>query len=158
MPGPPPKRSEERTSRHVPANGHARKGDLMPVARIPNADPNWHKRAKSWYKSLRTSGMSAYYQDSDWATAQMIGDYITLWYKRPRAMDMANIMSLMAQLGTTEGARRGVLRVELSEPEETAEDAQIAAIQEYKAILAGGSGNATPAPDFEDVIDVEIEE
>ena len=141
MPGPPPKRSEERSRRGEPVSGPARQGELRPV-RIPNADPAWHKRAKSWYASLRTSGMCDYYQDSDWASAQIIADYITLWYSRPRAMDFANIMAMMAQLGTTEGARRGVLRLELSEPTEEAEDAQIVAIQEYKAILGGQHGNA----------------
>ena len=135
MPGPPPKRTEERSRRGEPASGPARFGELRPV-KIPNADPKWHKRAKEWYSALRNSGQADYFQQSDWATAQMVGDYITLWYARPRAMDMVNIMGLMSQLGTTEGARRGVLRLELNKPEDEAVDAQIVAIQEYKSILA----------------------
>ena len=135
MPGPPPKRSEERTRRGEPASGPARHGELRPV-KIPNADPKWHKRAKAWYASLKTSGMADFYQDSDWTTAQIIADYITLWYERPRAMDMANITGMMGKLGSTEGDRRATLRIELSEPAVEEQDAQVVAIAAYKDMLA----------------------
>lgn len=134
MPGPAPKKDAERTRNAEPASGAARHGELRPV-RIPSADGKWHKRATEWYKSLKTSGQSDYYQDSDWATAKIIADYLTMWYERPRAGDMANIEALMGKLGTTEGARRQVLRVELDEPTEDEHDAQIVAISTYQDML-----------------------
>lgn len=135
MPGPPPKRDAERARTNEPASGAARHGELRPV-NIPNADrKNWHPRAISWYESLKTSGQSDYFQDSDWATAKIVCDYLTQWYERPRAMDMANIMGLMAQLGTTEGSRRQILRVELDQPVVEEKSAQLVAIESYRDVL-----------------------
>lgn len=137
MPGPAPKRDAERTRRNVPESGAARHGQLRPTS-IPNADrKNWHPRAISWFDSLKTSGQSDFYQDSDWATAKIIADYLTRWYQNPKAMDMANIEAMMAKLGTTEGSRRQVLRVELEPAVEEDKSATLIAIDGYKdALLA----------------------
>lgn len=136
MPGPPPKRDAERARHNEPASGAARHGELRPVI-IPNADrKTWHKRATAWYESLKNSGQSDYFQESDWATAKIVCDYLTQWYERPRAMDMANIMGLMAQLGTTEGSRRQILRVELDQPAVEEKSAQLVAIESYRDVLA----------------------
>ena len=98
MPGPPPKKDAERTRNNVPESGAARHGQLRPVT-IPNADrKNWHPRALAWFESLKDSGQADYYQASDWAMAKVIADYLTLWYERPRAMDMANIFSITTLL------------------------------------------------------------
>jgi len=135
MPGPPPKRDAERTRNNTPESGAARHGQLRPVT-IPNADrKNWHPRALSWYEALKDSGQADYYQASDWAMAKVIADYLTLWYERPRAMDMANIFSMMGRLGTTEGDRRQVLRVELEPVVEEDKSATLIAIDGYKEAL-----------------------
>ena len=135
MPGPPPKRDAERTRTATPLSGAARHGQLRPVS-IPNADrKNWHPRALSWYESLKSSGQQDYYQDSDWQMAKIIADYLTLWYSKPRAMDMANIETMMSKLGTTEGARRQILRVELDEIVEEDRSATLIAIDGYKEAL-----------------------
>jgi hypothetical protein len=134
MPGPPPKREAERTHRGDPKSGVARHGELRPV-KIPPADKDWHKRAKELYRSLKTSGQADYYQDSDWAYARILCDYLTRWYQQPRAMDGANIEAMMSKLGMTEGSRRQILRVELDLPEEDKPDAQVVAITGYQNML-----------------------
>ena len=139
MPGPAPKRSEERTRRAEPASGAARSGELRPVS-IPRADPKWHPRAKAWFASLRSSGTADYYQNSDWAMALFACDLMTHIYEQRFyrcAQMIAELNAIMGRLGTTEGDRRSVLRLELSEPEEDLQDAQVVAIQAYKDILAG---------------------
>jgi hypothetical protein len=140
MPGPAPKRDAERVRTAEPASGAARHGGLRPVT-IPNADrKNWHPRAQSWFDSLKASGQQDFFQDSDWAMAKIICDYLTLWYERPRAMDMANIFAMMGRLGTTEGDRRQILRVELDAPEEEDKSASLIAIEGYRDLLTKKSG------------------
>lgn len=140
MPGPAPKRSAERVRTAEPASGAARMGELRPTS-VPNADrKNWHARATSWFDSLKTSGQADYFQDSDWATAKIIADYLTLWYDRPRAMDMANIFAMMGRLGTTEGDRRQILRVELEAPVVENKSASLIAIEGYKGLLGKKTG------------------
>lgn len=134
MPGPAPKREAERTHRGDPKSGVARHGELRPV-KIPPVDQSWHKRAKELYKSLKTSGQADYYQDSDWAYARILCDYLTRWYDYPKAMDGANIEAMMSKLGMTEGSRRQILRVELDLPEEEKPDAELVAIDGYKGVL-----------------------
>jgi hypothetical protein len=134
MPGPGPKRDAERTRTADPKSGVARHGELRAV-KIPPADKDWHPRAKELYKSLKTSGQSDYYQDSDWSYARILCDYLTRWYQMPRAMDGANIEQMMSKLGMTEGSRRQVLRVELDLPEDERPDAELVAIGNYQNIL-----------------------
>jgi hypothetical protein len=134
MPGPAPKRDAERTRTADPKSGVARHGELR-ATKIPPADQKWHKRAREFYNSLKTSGQADYFQDSDWAYARILCDYLTQWYERPRAMDGANIEAMMSKLGATEGARRQILRIELDLPEVDAPDAQLFAINGYEQML-----------------------
>lgn len=140
MPGPAPKREAERVRSAEPASGAARHGELRSTS-IPNADrKNWHPRAIAWYDSLKSSGQEDFYQDSDWAMAKIIADYLTRWYSNPKAMDMTNIMTMMGRLGTTEGDRRQILRVELEKPVEEDKSASLIAIEGYRDMLAKKAG------------------
>lgn len=134
MPGPAPKRASERTRTAPPKSGIARQGELRDV-KIPPADKLWHRRAKEFYNSLKTSGQADFYQNSDWAYARIVCDYLTRWYSNPKAMDMVNIEAMMTKLGASEGARRSVLRVELEVPEDEAPDAQLYALNMYQDLL-----------------------
>ena len=134
MPGPAPKRDAERTRTPAPKSGVARHGEMQPVT-IPPVRQDWHPRAKELYKAFRTSGQSDYFQNSDWAYLQIVCDYLTKWYERPRAMDATNIEQMLSKLGATEGARRQVLRIELDRPEEDKPDAQLFAINGYENLL-----------------------
>jgi hypothetical protein len=72
--------------------------------------------------------------------AKITADYLTRWYSNPKAMDMANILALMGRFGTTEGDRRQILRVELSEPVVEDKSASLVAIEGYREMLAKKSG------------------
>lgn len=114
----PIKRQDEKRSRSVPSSGEPKLGEMQPVT-IPSVPGAWCNRAKRWYNSLKKSGQSRYYQQSDWELAQFCGDLITYVYAQKFAkctMMILEINSMMARLGTTEGDRRQTMRVELSEP------------------------------------------
>lgn len=132
----PPKRDAERARSNEPASGAARHGSMKPVT-IPSADRrNWHPRATSLFESLKSSGQSDYYQDSDWAYVKIVCDYLTSCYNRGfKAMDMANIATMLGRLGVTEGDRRQILRVELDAPVVEEKSASEQAIDAYKNVL-----------------------
>lgn len=134
---PPPKRDAERARSNEPASGAARHGEMKPVS-IPNADRrHWHPRAVSLYESLKSSGQADYFQNSDWAYAKVICDYLTQCYSRGfKAMDMANINAMVGRLGVTEGDRRQILRVELDAPQVEEKSAAEQAIDAYANVLA----------------------
>jgi hypothetical protein len=136
MPGPVPKRSEERTRRNKPENEGGvslSKGERVPF-RVPPVDKNWHDRAKQWYRSLSRSGMREYYELSDYEMARLLCDALTEYYKRPTAMMLATILQGMTSLGVTEGERRR-MRIELENPKENETSASIVAIDTYRAQL-----------------------
>ena len=135
-PGPIPKREAERSRRNKSENeggiplskGVSRGG--KPLA----ASSDWHPRARQWYRSLTRSGMADYYEQSDWATAAIIADGLTEYYKRPTAMMLATLIQAMTSLGTTEGERRR-MRIELEPLKESETSASIVAIDTYRAQL-----------------------
>jgi hypothetical protein len=147
MPGPIPNREADL------ARPRTRKGkDVVPVTkgvarkvRIPRADPNWHPIAKMLYKSLKESGQSDWYQNSDWAFAYSLCEDLSeyknpnvdrngvLYTKRSGQM-LQTIYSAMERLLVAEGDRRRV-RIELHEPEPEVESAAVLAIADYKADL-----------------------
>lgn len=130
-----PKREGERV-RRTPKDEPISRGTMMPV-RVPNADPSWHPLVKNWYKSLKTSGISKYYQNSDWATAQLIAHELSIQFetKRHSAEMMATLFSAMKSLGTTEGDRRS-MRIELDQMKDGEEEksAKVVAMDAYKNI------------------------
>jgi hypothetical protein len=138
MPGPIPKRSEERTRRNKPENEGGiplSKGERVPY-RVPPADSAWCPRAKQWYRSLARSGMREYYELTDYEYARVLCDALTEYYKRPTAMMLATILQGMTSLGVTEGERRR-MRIELEDPKELETSASITAINNYRAQLLG---------------------
>jgi hypothetical protein len=145
-----PKRESE-LARPRSRNGKAReatssvtKGELMPV-KIPNADRDWHPIARRFWNSLKTSGQSDFYQDSDWAFAYSLCDDLS-HYKKPlvdrngveyvkRSPEMLKaIYTGMERLLVTEGDRRRV-RIELTDPNPEQDDATVLAIADYRADL-----------------------
>jgi len=136
MPGPVPKRSEERTRRNKPENEGGiplSKGERVEY-RVPPVDSSWHPRAKQWYRSMARSGMRDYYELSDFEYARILCDALTEYYKRPTAMMLATILQGMTSLGVTEGERRR-MRIELEDPKETETSASLVAIDTYRAQL-----------------------
>ena len=136
MPGPLPKRSEERTRRNKPENegGVALSKGERVAFKVPPPDRNWAPRAKDWYKSLSRSGMRDYYELSDYEMARVLCDALTTYYDRPSAMMLATILQGMTSLGVTEGERRR-MRIELEDPKELSTPASVTAIDTYRAQL-----------------------
>ena len=147
MSGPVPNRSEDLARPRERKGGDAvpvTKGQLRPV-RIPAANRDWHPIAKRFYNSLKTSGQSDFYQNSDWAFAYSVADDLSYYkkplvnrdgeeyYKRSGQM-LQSIYAAMTSLLVTEGDRRRV-RIELSAPEEEGESAAVLAIADYRAEL-----------------------
>lgn len=138
MPGPVPKRSEERRRRNedVPI-------DRVPVGQdavvIPPADPEWHHIAIDWYESLAKSGQSYYYEASDWATAVYVAHAMSINLMSGRKMSaqlFQSVMAAMTSLLTTEGERRR-LRLELTRDDqgEKKESAGVTALNDYRRAL-----------------------
>lgn len=147
MSGPVPNHSDDL------ARPRERKGgDVQPVSTgerrkvvIPRADKDWHPIARMIWDSMKTSGQTDFYQQSDWAYAYSICDDIS-FYKKPmtakdgteyhkRSPEMLKALNTaMERLLLTEGDRRRA-RIELAEPEPETEPASVTAIQDYKADL-----------------------
>lgn len=80
MPGPPPKRSEERIRKNEPAGGAATRIDASDLADVeaPVANADWHPVATQLYESLFVSAQSFYYEPSDWAYAYAVCESLSL--------------------------------------------------------------------------------
>lgn len=101
MPGPPPKRSDERRRTNVPTAGPVEKVDLekLPGADDPNSlpflisqpivipqpvtgsaddeDSGWHPIALELWESFKRSGQALYWEPSDWAVAKLVCESIS---------------------------------------------------------------------------------
>lgn len=111
------------------------RGELRPVV-VPHMDHDWHPIAQKFWKSLKTSGQADYYQDSDWAFAYSLCDDLSYYKKgvKRSGQMLQSIYSAMERLLVTEGDRRRV-RIELHAPDDGTEDAEVLAIDSYKAEL-----------------------
>lgn len=80
MPGPTPKRSEERRRRNK-EGVEVQKVDIAQLAaadvEIPVADQDWHPVAHGWYESLKKSGQAIFYEPSDWMTAYVLAETLS---------------------------------------------------------------------------------
>lgn len=108
--GPAPKRSGTRL-------GNVTKAELAAVDHItarapvviPDPRADWHEYAAQWYGDLRASAQTMYYEPSDWATALMVGDLLTMMYAgvvEPTGAFIAQVRGLMQDLLVTEAYRR----------------------------------------------------
>lgn len=87
MPGPVPKRDEERRRRNKPTT-ETIKVDLSESTAqqieipSPPVDPDsgellWHPIAERWYMSLARSGQAIFYEPSDWETAYVLAEALS---------------------------------------------------------------------------------
>ncbi|WJN63101.1 terminase small subunit [Streptomyces phage phiScoe44] len=138
MPGPIPNREADL------ARPRERKGsDVQPVTRgemlptkVPNADREWHPIARRLWDSVKASGQTAFYQQSDYAVLYSLCDDLSHFKKSgKRSSQMAQtIYSALGNLLVTEGDRRRA-RIELHEPEDEGDTASVLAIADYKKDL-----------------------
>lgn len=113
MPGPIPKRSEQRRRTNA-TPGLERAVVSGGKVRQPPAMKDWHPLALSWYRSLAQSGQAQWYEPSDWQTARLLADQMSrmLYSDEPSAAMLSTILTATRDLLTTEGQRRR-LRLEL---------------------------------------------
>lgn len=107
------------------------------VVRGPDCPDGVSGLARDWYESLRTSGQSIFYADSDWMSALIIARAIEQFETRPTAHMLTAILSGFGSLAATEGDRRR-LRIELERAPQadTDEEAAVAEIDEWRSRLA----------------------
>lgn len=112
MPGPIPKRSDQRRRVNV-IEGLTKAVSTSPV-RIPRSRSHWDPIAKRWFNSLKASGQSQFYEQSDWAQAEYVAELMsrTLTAATTPPTLVSAVLSAAKDLMTTEGARRTV-RLEL---------------------------------------------
>lgn len=135
--GPVPKRSDQRRRRNKVDIDSAPVAPAAGEVRGPECPEGVAGLAKVWYESLRTSGQSIYYADSDWASALIIARAIEQFETRPTAHMLTAILSGCGSLAATEGDRRR-LRIELETQSsgDEDEDAAVVAIDDYQRRLA----------------------
>ncbi|WP_411708117.1 hypothetical protein ACLI1L_000798 [Corynebacterium sp. LaCa117] len=120
MPGPPPKRSDQRRRRNKPDESQPKltvvKDDApRPVVKAPRVSPSWHPLMKDWFRSLKESRQAMFYEPSDWQTARLLAEVMSQELNNGegvKASMLAEFNRAAASLMTTEGERRR-LRVEL---------------------------------------------
>lgn len=107
MPGPIPKRSDQRRRVNKPEVPIDSAPSAPPVP-IPDPDPSWHQLARDWFVSLGQSGQAVFYQPSDWAVARVWAEILSrqLQSDRISAVMVTAWASSASELLTTEGARR----------------------------------------------------
>lgn len=140
MPGPMPKRSADRVRRNKPETvikiGAAKKPTR------PAEDKSWHIVAKRMYRSLKDSGQTEFWQQSDWEFARLAMDQlskalIAAGEKPIRAGMLAELNKMFTDLMFTEPARRRA-RIELEHAGETdaAASATIHSLPDLGGLLA----------------------
>jgi hypothetical protein len=139
--GPIAKRSSERLGKSMGANDTRNKVSTLEHdynVIVPAPSEHWHDFAKWWYKSLRVSGQSKYYENSDWMTAFVAADLLDQMCEAGYSAGLlAEWNQITSRLLTCEADRRRV-HVELvkmaSDPDEDAADADVSG---WKSTLAG---------------------
>lgn len=154
--GPVPKRSIERAGHRAKASKPQATKMTGPV-RVPAASRDWHDVPKRWYRALRDSGQSRFFEPSDWAEAWATAE---LWHRElnrvkvienpvthevavfpvPASAEMMKVIAAsMSKLGTTESDRRRMrIEVERSTGTERPRDEDgIAVLDDFRAALAG---------------------
>jgi hypothetical protein len=92
---------------------------------IPQADPSWKPKARSWYNSLALSGQSELFEPSDWMTAVAAADAYDVFLRTHNASILAQFTRLSERLGSTITDRKRS-RIELEEPPADDEDEEAA--------------------------------
>lgn len=138
MPGPPPKRSDQRRRRNKPDENQptltvVKDSALRPVVKAPRVSPSWHPLMKDWFRSLKQSGQSRFYEPSDWQTARLLAEVMSQELNNGegvKASMLSEFNRAAASLMTTEGERRR-LRVELQAAEAGAVDDESSSVMSH---------------------------
>lgn len=152
--GPAPKRSDQRRRTNTPAAGEPDQVDDATDTVIPNPDPEWHHTARIVWDSLFHSGQVQFYTSTDWASAYVLCDsmslelspqpvvskdgVVTMVTYPPKGASLSAWRATMAALLMTEGDRRRAA-LELQRPK-TAEPEQTGSVTDIRSWKVGLSG------------------
>lgn len=143
MPGPPPKRSDQRRRRNKPDESQPKltvvKDDTPRSApKAPRVSPSWHPLMKDWFRSLKQSGQARFYEPSDWQTARLLAEVMSQELNNGegvKASMLGEFNRAAASLMTTEGERRR-LRVELQAADaDSVDDEASSVMSQYKEMF-----------------------
>jgi hypothetical protein len=138
MPGPPPKRSDQRRRRN---KVNVDRVELDEVVSVPALDiEDAHPLAVDFYESLRTSGQARYYEPSDWQRARIMAWSLSQMLNsgRPSAMLLAALQKDMDALLVSEAERRRVrMEIERTAADTSVEDAKVAQMERYRRVASG---------------------
>lgn len=153
--GPVPKRSNQRRRRNQP-DGPVDEAPGAALVPLPKANSKWHPLAKRWFESLAASGQSAFYEPSDWATAELIAESMSRDLKPQvvgiseetgepvmaviplKGASLAAYLKAFTVLLVTEGDRRRA-RLELERPKGGEEEiADVSELGLYRERLQSG--------------------
>jgi|SRR5678816_89721 hypothetical protein len=136
MPGPVPKRDDERIRRQSP-DYDADKLEVEGAVIVPplNMPFDPHPMVQDFYDSLVLSGQSKFYEPSDWEYARLVCFIMQTIVTSPRPSSemFKALQTAMSNLMVTEGDRRR-LRLEIvrAEKKEKADDESQALIMEFR--------------------------
>ena len=140
----PKKRSEERLGHRTKAELEVvSKGEMQPV-RWPRVKKTWSQQTKDLYNSVKDSGTSYWYQQSDVARLRFLCDEVERYRQagKQSAMMYTALISEMSNLMFSEADRRKA-NIELQHPATNEEeDAQVAHIDRYRNGLSGPARRA----------------
>ncbi|WP_280429721.1 hypothetical protein [Nocardia brasiliensis] len=131
MPGPVPKRSDQRRRRNKTDLTKAAAGN---AGAVPAADPDWHPIAHQLWDALMVSGQSSFYEASDWALAYSLMDDLSAYKgaERRSAQMLQTIYTTFERLLIAEGDRRRA-RMELERNDsDKPEDEKVAIMERYR--------------------------
>lgn len=135
MPGPVPKRSDQRRRRNKTAITKGAAGLPANIAKLPDPDERWHPIARRIWDALTLSGQSAFYEASDWAFAYSLMDDLSEYKATSRrsAQMLQTIYSAFERLLVTEGDRRRArLELEIDNSDSDEISAQVAIMERYR--------------------------
>lgn len=154
--GPVPKREAQRRRQNEPEAPIDRAPGAAEVE-VPKPNPKWHPIAKRWFESLARSGQSAFYEPSDWATAELIAESMSRDLKPQvvgikeetgepvmatiplKGASLAAYLKAFSVLLVTEGDRRRA-RLELERPKLGGEEEMpdVSELADYRERLRSG--------------------
>lgn len=157
MPGPPPKRSDQRRRTNTPAAGEVTVAPAGEVPEIPDADPTWNPVAARWFESLKVSGQHVFYEASDWMTAYAVAESMSREFEpqplvvgtgkdakvemhrmAPKAASLAAWLKGAASLLATEGdRRRAALELQRPGPADEGEGGDVPHLDDVRRRLRG---------------------
>jgi hypothetical protein len=108
---------------------------------IPEADPKWKPKARSWFNSLKLSGQSGLWEASDWTIAVAAADAYDIFLRTYNASVFGQFVRLSERLGCTVIDRmKAHIELEEPAPADADEDAADDAVLGWHGRLHGEAG------------------